>query len=1600
MHQSFGDSGIERSLAQEAPPHTEQATIAFMASLKNAAMLDRTPVDVLWAAWLNLFEEVRTLADGFGMGGPDRPREERELVERARGWGLLEPPANPDKTALRRAIRNDALRVSAFRAAALGDDRSGFSGNAPEIGPEPISARHVALSSSPAPPPVASPVAPPRAPPPAHDDMAPPKLDAFDGSGNAREWVGRAEFNFRASDTPEGKWALYASGALVGPAFDWVAGAKPEVWKDFAEGLAARFGDAAEADRAAVQIARLRCGSLEGFEAFDRAFASLALKLRPAPDAAERRRLYLAGLPDELYKEAIRLGNGATQQEVRDQVAAVVARALVAQPVVAVASVPAPPLTREDIKAAAREALREAHDEPVAATFRARPQHGTRGDGRRGGSGNGGGGGARRSTGRRDPAHDACQFSGENISAEDARSRGVCRVCKRPWAKSDSASLRPSSPATPLHHASVGALVATSQDAVVAAGAPTTALIFVPASIGGAAVRALVDSGATHCVLSRARAEGLRLTLTDGPQIALADGRRVPSAGRCPLEVAVGDSRVNLEVLVADVGFEAILGLSWLRATGVAVDWASGHCTFPARSPDSHPQGATAEPRMATILAAEIEPDDEVYLLVIHAVEPQRKTSPGIAKLVERFRGSLFLDELPPGLPPSRPSGDFVIDLDPPDARPRVRPLPRFSPNQETKIATEVEALLRKGFVKPSDSPFGAQVLFVKKKDGSERMCLDYRALNDVTVPDQYPLPIIDTLLPKLSGKKVFSHIDLRDAFHQVRVAPADTHKTAFRTPMGSYEFLVLPFGLRNAPSAFSRMIEQALPTREFGDCTCKYVDDLFVMSDDMATHERDLERVFERLLREKLYPKAEKCRFGLGEVTFLGHVVSADGIRPDPAKTKALTDAPPPADVPALRRFLGLSNYFSSFVPRYAARARALFDLLPAAAAWTWGGDQQAAFDDLKRALSSPPVLRPFNRDLAVTIQTDASGRGLGAVLLQDDGRGLRPVAFAAHRLSRTETQYPAQQLELFAIVYALEHWRHFCVGRKVTVQTDHLSLSYLRKQPDPHHRLSRWFEALQEFDYEITYRPGATNKIADWLSRDAAPLSGPTIATLVRVAVDDKAFLQRVREGYAQDPYFAPLVKALGGAPVAGTIRERAERFTLEDGLLFFKETGALAVPKNAELRRLILTEIHGAGHFGVDKTYDALRSRFFWPHMGKTTKKHVQQCDLCQHEKGAARSSNGLLMPLPIPERPWACVSMDFTSGLPVTPRGHDNVLVVVDRFTKMAHYIPTTTTVTAQGTAQLFFDHVFRLHGLPREIVSDRDPLFTSQFWQALWVLVGTRLAMSTANHAKTDGQSEAANKTLGQLLRVFCRDRPADWDLSLPLLEYFANAATSRSTGVSPFYANYGFEPALPADLLAGSVLAVGTPGVNDLVERLSSIHRLVRDNIRDAQDEQAAATNKTRREVEFRVGDSVLVSSEVARPGTVTSDAGKFAKGFHGPYSVIGVVNKNAVRLGPPFPATRHSVVNVEFVKQYVKDEDAPAPVGPDERGHTEVQSLLKSRVRRGKTEYLVRWQGHQRNHDEWLPLDHLSDAADLVREFDRLHPAPVTRASSGRGRV
>jgi len=1387
-------------------------------------------------------------------------------------------------------------------------------------------------------------------------------------AGNPDAWLRRTAVILGAQGLPPQQWVTAGITHLEGPAAEWweavVKGeTKPATWEDFATALRARFWGPAHKAELNAKWQGLTCSD---FPIFVEEFTRLVSALGDV-SAAEQRRHFLGRLPQKLQVTALSLPGDLSLAELQSRLGALLVYEMAA-PSLAVVSAE-PPASVAAIGTS--QGFRPPHHHPRPPQQQQQQQQ------------------QQRHYSNQQRGYGDRQYQPERQSYRQQRSQQqqqqqysrrpqpVCDACRRAWTEDHNCQYAFLS----VTHPAVG-----------------TSLLFLGGVVKGRELRMLLDCGASECFIDRTLANELHLTirLSSIKTITLADKSSKPCLGVVPLDFTVQGVATRGNFLVADIGFQAILGLSWLRYQNPKVDWSRNAVSLsPVAS--QIPATPAATPVMLSSIDFELQTqeDDHCFLVSITPDVPPTRTHSTISKLVEEFRSVLFLEDLPPGLPRQR-GPDFTIDLLP-GARPNVRPMPRFSPDELDKIEAEIKNLLQKGFIRPSSSPFGAQILFVKKKDGSSRMCLDFRSLNEHTIRDVYPLPLIDTLFDKLAGKKVFSSLDLRSGYFQMRVSERDAHKTAFRSPLGSYEHLVVPFGVCNAPSAFSRMIDHVFPPLEFGDCLVKYIDDLLIFSDNMEDHLVHLRRVFERMAAEKLYPKLSKCKFGLHEVEFLGHVVGREGIKPDPHKVNAVLNAPVPSNLTELRGFLGILNYFQRFIEKFAHRAAILSDLTKKDVPWTWSDDHAKAFQELKATLVSAPVLRVFNRNLPVVLQTDASDCAVGAVLLQDDGKGLRPVCFTSKKLSPAEKRYPPQQQEMYAIMHALWTWRHYLLGRKFRVETDHQSLQQLKLSPDPTHRLARWYDDLAEYDFDVVYRPGPQNKAADYLSRFAAdaatssPVTDTSLSALTATTIqNDPDFLKRVRDGYAQDSYFAPVASALIDNAVADKkFQSRINKFIAREGVLIFRKKDAICIPDDKRLRTEVLVAIHDeGGHFGVDKCYEALERRYFWPHMGKTTKNFILTCDTCQRQKGAARNNNGLTMFLDAPGRAWAAVSMDFVTGLPPTARGHNAVFTVVDRLTKMTHVIPTTTTATAKDTASLFFSEIYRLHGLPCSIVSDRDTQFTSEFWQTLFALVGTKLAMSTTNHAKTDGQTEAQNKTIGQLLRIVSGETPTDWDLKLPFVEFAINNSVNTSTGVTPFFANYGLHPWVPADLATGALLAVDSPDVMDIVDKIASINKLVEHNLSVAQDQQAAIANRGRREEIFKVGDLVMVSHENRTHGTAVPTAtAKLRDRFLGPYRVEKVVNNNAYKL--EFQDGRaHKVVNVEFLKRYHPSpaefgSRALAPAAPDNRGEVEIDKILGTRERYGKTEYLVTWIGHNRNHDEWFRRDQLPHATEAIAHFE-----------------
>ena len=483
-----------------------------------------------------------------------------------------------------------------------------------------------------------------------------------------------------------------------------------------------------------------------------------------------------------------------------------------------------------------------------------------------------------------------------------------------------------------------------------------------------------------------------------------------------------------------------------------------------------------------------------------------------LAALLRSYE-DVFPDALPPGLPPAR-EVDHAIELEP-GAPPPSRPTYRMSFQELEELERQLREYVGNGWIRPSQSPYGAPILFVKKKDGTTRMCTDYRALNKITKKNVYPLPRIDELLDRLEGAKFFTKIDLRQGYHQIRIAEADVEKTAFRTRYGHYEYLVLPFGLTNAPATFMGLMNEVF--RPLLDKSVViYLDDILIFSRTWEDHLRDVGAVLERLRSSQLYAKMSKCEFGKESVEFLGHVVSNEGVSVDAKKVEAIQQWPVPTNIHDLRAFLGLANYYRRFVLNYSKLALPLTRMLKKGAVIAMGEAELDAFEAIKEALMTAPVLAVADPKLGYRIVTDASDFAIGAILLQDQGKDWQPIAYESRKLQPAELRRNVYEKEMLAVLHALKTWRCYVEGRPVELVTDHESLKWLLTQKELDRQQAKWVHVLSQFDIDIVYRPGRINP-ADALSRH--PLHRLAAVSVVQTAPE---LLQRFVDGYEADPLF----------------------------------------------------------------------------------------------------------------------------------------------------------------------------------------------------------------------------------------------------------------------------------------------------------------------------------------------------------------------------------------------------------------------------------------------------------------------------------------------
>src|SRR5215472_4077424 len=929
-----------------------------------------------------------------------------------------------------------------------------------------------------------------------------------------------------------------------------------------------------------------------------------------------------------------------------------------------------------------------------------------------------------------------------------------------------------------------------------------------------------------------------------------------------------------------------------------------------------------------------LEIGDRIYCVVLEpediAIRAAANVSQRLAEAAEKHRlektwkevvptvyhafEKVFLKESFDELPQSR-VWDHAIELLP-EAEPFSTKLYAISPSEQPELDRFLDENLQSGRIRPSKSPMASPVFFIKKKDGSLRLVQDYRKLNAITVKNSYPLPLIQDLMGKVSKAKIFTKLDVRWGYNNVRIKEGDEWKAAFRTNRGLFEPLVMFFGLTNSPATFQTMMNALFKELIDEGVVVVYIDDILVFTATLEEHRRVVRRVLEILSENNLFLKPEKCIFEVPEVEFLGLIISEGKVRMDPVKVAGVRDWPTPKALVEVQSFLGFANFYRRFIEDFSTVAHPLHALQKKGVVWRWGKEEEAAFQRLKEKITASPVLTHPDPDRPYSLETDSSDFATGAVLSQacEDSKW-RPVGYYSKSLNEVERNYPIHDKEMLSVIRALQEWRHLLEGAKhrFDILNDHRNLTFFATAQNLNRRQARWSLYLSRFDFQLVHRPGKSSGKPDALSRRADHKTGQEdnrdkillpsrlfVAATGGIVLEglETELMERIKKCEDKDEAVVRAFKELGST--RGVLR--GTEWSEEGGVILFN--GKVYVPRDPQLRHDIVRQHHDAaiaGHPGRWKTLELVTRNFWWPGISRYVAGYVKGCDACNRTKIFPAAPAGRLMPNSIPTDRWQVVTVDLVTDLPIC-QGYDTIWVAVDRLSKRIHIAPTTKDLDSVGHARLFRDHVWRHHGLPDQVISDRGPQFVRSFTRELNRLLGIETRASTAFHPQTDGQTERVNMEIEQYLRMFCNQRQDDWTEWLPLAEFAYNNRVHSSTRHTPFELDTGRHPRMGIEPRRTSRVEAAT----EFADRMARTILETQSALKQAADDMARYYDADRKEAEeFKVGDKVWLDAKnikTQRPVKKVDDR------WFGPFKISKVVNRNeaATHVSPSAPCVPH----------------------------------------------------------------------------------------------
>jgi transposase InsO family protein len=1078
---------------------------------------------------------------------------------------------------------------------------------------------------------------------------------------------------------------------------------------------------------------------------------------------------------------------------------------------------------------------------------------------------------------------------------------------------------------------------------------------------------AFVDSGSDCNYITREAAlrAGLQPSWKKKPySLHVANGQTMPGGFvinqeiHTTLHIQGHQQRVCLDIFdLAD--HDVILGLPWLREFNPHIDWINRtlslkNCDSTSSSRPTHRQRSMVDEKTNRRIASKPTHSERAVtstyrrksLPDVRVLE--KRATPVIPQEYEEFR-KLFEEELGKEALPKHQEWDHEIILEE-GKKPGFQPIYGMSEKELQELKTYIDVNIKKGFIRPSESPAGFPVMFVPKKNGKLRLCVDFRRLNEITIKNRYPLPNISELRDRLSHAKIFTALDLRGAYNLIRMKKGEEWKTAFRTRYGHYEYTVMPFGLTNAPATCQALVNNVL--REHLDIfVIAYLDDILIYSRSEEEHRKHVRTVLKLLQQHSLLVDPDKCKWHQEEVEFLGCIVGKNGVKMSPEKIRVVKDWPTPTTVKEVQAFIGFVNFNRQFIQNFSKIAIPLTELTKKENAFKWTDKADEAFRALKEACISPPVLVAFRSGEPLRMETDASDLAMGMCAKQERDGKWHPVAYHSKKFTSAEENYDVHDKELLAVVVSLEHWRIYAEScSDLVILSDHKNLVNFTTTKTLNRRQVRWAELLGQYKFKIVYTPGKDNGRADALSR-RSDIAGTKEIT-------NSAILKMNADG------------SLGPA-------RQLNRLIMSIGI---------EVPE--ELQESIIRQHHDDpvhGHPGVARTMEQIQRNYQFKNMKEKVTSYIKKCTDCQKNKHSTHAPYGEMQPMELPSEPWTDISMDFVTGLPLskdpaTGLAYDSILVIVDRFTKYALMIPFRRDYTAVQLAHVLKDRLIRDHGIPKTIISDRDKLFTSNYWATLMAEIGIQRKLSTAYHPQTDGQTERTNRTMKTYLKIYSNHSQNNWVSLLPMAQMAYNDKRSEATGQTPYFANHGRNP----NLFQRTLPSPKAEAAIKSAEEMKEVYETIQNKMLNAQRNSITHANKKRKTApQLKEGDKVYLHTKNLR-------SKRPSKGLDhvkvGPFLISKRNGPVTYTLELPPDAKIHPRFHVSLLEP--ADKDTPLQrtfrYETEEEKEFEVEQILDHRdyEQIKLREFLVKWSGYDDTENTWEPEENLRHCRERIQDY------------------